>query len=127
MELLLKNKLKLASFLACVFLFYYCGNTAKEKKEIVNEAKVCKNDSAPVNPNGDSELSVLMRKMMVNAKALRASVVKDEVPTSVFPEEFLTIHTAKPTDSDTKKESFEGFAKSYLDNLKRCMHRLKQS
>lgn len=119
MVLLLKNKLKFASFLAGVFLFYYCSNTVNEKKETVNDTKVCKNNSAPVNPNGDSELSVLMRKMMVNAKAIRASVIKNEVPTSVFPEEFLTIHTAIPTDSSTKKESFEGFAKNYLSNLKK--------
>ena len=35
-----------------------------------------------------------------------------------FPEEFLKIHTAKPTDSETKKASFEGFASNYVMSLK---------
>lgn len=119
MELLLKNKLKLICFLACVFLFYYCSNTAKENKETASETKVCKNDSAPINPNGDSELSLLMRKMLANAKTLKESTIKEEIPTSVFPEEFLSIHTAKPTDSETKKESFDGFAKNYINSLRK--------
>lgn len=70
----------------------------------------------PLNPNGDSELSVLMREMMSSSQNLREMVSKGELPKE-FPEAFLKIHTAKPTDSETKKASYEGHANNYIFNL----------
>jgi len=73
-------------------------------------------DSSDVNPNGSSELSVLMRKMYDHAAAARPRVLAKETGIS-FPEEFLSIYTAKPTDAMTKNASFDPFADQYLYSL----------
>lgn len=69
-----------------------------------------------MNPNGDSELALLMRDMMHSSENMKAMIKEGKLP-DTFPEAFMKIHTAKPTDSDTKKASFDAFADNYLNNL----------
>ncbi|MCW3083157.1 MAG: hypothetical protein JWP12_523 [Bacteroidetes bacterium] len=69
-----------------------------------------------MNPNGDSELALLMRDMMHSSENMKAMIREGKLP-DTFPEAFMKIHTAKPTDSDTKKASFDAFADNYLNNL----------
>ena len=90
----------------------------KQEDKIIREkvdSTSCKKE-APLNQNGDSELSVLMRKMLHTSENLKDMIKKGSIPEK-FPEEFLKIHTAKPTDSETKKASFNGFANNYITNL----------
>ncbi len=69
-----------------------------------------------MNPNGSSELSLLMRKMYDHAAAARKNVLAKKLGNN-FPKEFLSIYTAKPTDSTTKNPSFDPFATGYLQSL----------
>jgi hypothetical protein len=116
MVLSLKNKYFTISFLLLgVLLLANCdgGGKKTDEKAVADSVASCEK---PLNPNGDSELAVLMREMMGSASNLKEMIMKGQLPEK-FPEEFLKIHTAKPTDSETKKESFEGFANNYITNL----------
>ncbi|MGE0637126.1 MAG: hypothetical protein AB7G44_11790 [Bacteroidia bacterium] len=78
----------------------------------------CKNSSdKPLNPNGDSELALLMRMMNDSTASVKELVEQGKLPEK-FPEAFLKIHTAKPTDPTVKTEEFETFADSYVEGLK---------
>jgi cytochrome c556 len=113
----LKNKKSVLFFLSLFVLFLVnCSGEAEKKEKEKAKADSIASCTKPVNPNGDSELAVLMREMMNSASSMREMIKQGSVPQK-FPEEFLKIHTARPTDSDTKKESFEGFANNYISNL----------
>jgi cytochrome c556 len=118
MALSLKNKFfVVSSLLLFIFSFVQCSTSTENKT-----AEKVKNDSSAsctsksVNPNGSSELSLLMRKMLHTSESLKEMIKEGNLPKE-FPEEFLKIHTAKPTDSETKKASFDGYAENYLSNL----------
>lgn len=114
--LYLRNKYTVLSVLLCLVLsLANCSDNAGKQTEAAKADSIA-SCTKPVNPNGDSELAVLMREMMSSASNLREMVKQGKLPEK-FPEEFLKIHTAKPTDSDTKKASFEGFADNYISNL----------
>ena len=72
-------------------------------------------DTTDVNPNGSSELSLMMREMYIHTAEARKAL--DENKVAPYPETFLTIKTAKPTDEDTKKEYYNTFADLYLQVL----------
>lgn len=117
MVLSLKNKfLVIVSLLFFVLLLAKCSgkNEKTTAEETKNDSTSC--SAKPLNPNGDSELALLMRKMLHSSENLKEMIKQGNLPKE-FPEEFLKIHTAKPTDSETKKRSFEGFANNYLSNL----------
>lgn len=105
----------LAALFCFVLLLADCSEHAGKQSETA-KADSLASCTKPVNPNGDSELAVLMREMMSSAGNLKEMVKQGNLPEK-FPEEFLKIHTAKPTDSDTKKASFDGFANNYISNL----------
>ncbi|HEX8515203.1 MAG TPA: hypothetical protein VF868_03315 [Bacteroidia bacterium] len=90
------------------------GNHNKDAAKAKTDSTA--NCAKPLNPNGDSELAMLMREMMSSASTLKEMIKQGTLPKE-FPEEFLKIHTAQPTDSETKKASFEGFADNYISNL----------
>lgn len=113
----LRNKYTVLTALFCVVLFLAdCSDNAKNQSEEKAKKDSLASCTKPVNPNGDSELAVLMREMMSSAGNLKEMIKQGNLPDK-FPEEFLKIHTAKPTDSDTKKASFDGFADNYISNL----------
>ncbi len=117
MELSLKNKFPLV-IVSGLFIFFLakCGEP-KDK----NQTETVKTDSTScvkksVNPNGDSELALLMREMRANAENLKKQIKKGEI-TDKFPEAFSKIQTATPTDADTKHDSYNAFARNYIFNL----------
>lgn len=116
MALSLKNKISVCTTALLALLLFNCSRNEEVKKEVVKtDTATCKKPS--VNPNGDSELALLMREMLHNSESLKEMIKNGNLPDK-FPEAFLKIHTAKPTDSETKKESFNAFADNYLSNLK---------
>jgi cytochrome c556 len=116
MVLSLKNKiLTIVSLLAFVFLLENCSENKTKKTEEVKSDSIA-SCVKPLNPNGDSELALLMREMMSSASNMRELIKQGNLPKE-FPAAFLKIHTAKPTDSDTKKASFDNFANNYISNL----------
>lgn len=69
------------------------------------------------NPNGSSELSLLMRKMEKQLVDARAAVLNGKYKGS-YPKEFDKIYTAKPTDNETKMPSYDVFANVYISAVK---------
>jgi len=116
MERYLKNKLSVTLFL--IFTVFFLMECSISEKKTDDKAKKNSSECAtkPLNPNGDSELALLMRDMMASSQSLKEKIKQGNLPDK-FPEEFLKIHTALPTDSETKKESFDGFANNYISNL----------
>lgn len=119
------NKLLvILSLLSVILLIAQCSGSEKQPAT-ATEAPAGSCTPEPINPNGDSELALLMREMMNSSKSLKEQIEQGKLPEN-FPKEFLKIRTAKPTDSDTKKESFDDFAASYLDNLQSLYHSPKE-
>ncbi|MEP7265763.1 MAG: hypothetical protein ABI772_14760 [Bacteroidota bacterium] len=87
-----------------IVLIWSCTNNKKES---------CSND---LNPNGDSELALLMRDMTAHLESEKKLVESGAEP-SHLPEEFDKILTATPSDSKQRGEHFQDFAKMYLDAL----------
>ena len=112
----LKSKLIVLSTLFLLVLYTNCTEDTSAKKSQAIDSTAC-SETPQLNPNGDSELAILMRKMMLRSESLKEMVKKGTLPKE-FPEEFIKIHTAQPTDSETKKASFDGFATNYLSNMK---------
>lgn len=90
-------------FAAALIIAAACNNTTNCEK--------------PLNPNGDSELALLMRLMNDSTAALKKQILDGKMPEK-FPEAFLKIHTATPTDPNIKNEEFDAFATSYTEGLK---------
>jgi hypothetical protein len=76
---------------------------------------VAKADTTDINPNGSSELSLLMREMYNHlAEARKGLEIKKQVS---YPKSFLTLTTAQATDEHTKNEYYNTFADLYLQSL----------
>lgn len=84
-----------------------CNKTAEQKKQ----------DKLPVNPNGDSELAIVMRTMMESGKTMKEEIESNKT-LSKYPAEILSITTAKPTDGMIDDRNvFNGLANFYLATL----------
>lgn len=118
MALSLKSKtVFFATAVLTVFLLACQSNAGSKDAAAIEDSLKCQKPLPVRNPNGESELSTLMRKMQSNLETLRGQVERGEVPKE-FPEEFKNIYTAKPTDNETKKLTFNVFADNYLENLR---------
>jgi hypothetical protein len=81
------------------------GKTGEEKKK------------APVNPNGDSELAIVMRTMMESGKTMKTEI-EGHQSISKYPVEIKTITTAKETEGMIEDRNvFNGLANFYLATL----------
>ncbi len=89
---------------------------------IIVLAVACQQDEArkktkhPVNPNGDSELALLMRDMFEESDSLKQLVLEGKALSGL--QRFEEIHSAIPTDPDVTGPVFEGFANSYIESVK---------
>lgn len=71
---------------------------------------------APLNPNGDSELALLMREMEADAKRMKLQVKNGELPEVL--KKFAEIHTAEPTEEGkTDGAEYQVYAQSYLQTI----------
>jgi len=77
---------------------------------------------APINPNGDSELALLMRAMFTDGINMKEQVKEGKVPESVL--EYEKIHTAAATEPE-KAASAE--YKAYSDQFLSIVKKLKTS
>ena len=91
-----------ATVLLCAIALQSCDSGKKAE---------CKK---PINPNGDSELALLMREM-----ASTTELWKDEVRDGELASELdvSTIKTATPTDSTVSGATFNGFADAYTASI----------
>lgn len=66
-----------------------------------------------INPNGDSELSALMRAMQSDLRAARDAVLRGKAPQPML-ERHARIRCTWPTNPDIRTGEFDALAQSYL-------------
>jgi hypothetical protein len=114
--MVLSSKIKIyVALAALVLLMVRCSQSStKSDQTAMNDSIQCA--TKPLNPNGDSELALLMRDMNKSTSSFK-ELIKDGKLPEKFPEAFLKIHTAKHTDATTKTPVFDGFANNYINQL----------
>jgi hypothetical protein len=117
MVLFLKNRFKIViSLLLITVLFSQCQESKNEKVEVSKNSPSC-SIKKPLNPNGDSELALLMREMYDTSASIKTTIINGESPSN-FPQSFNKIQSAKATDPSVKNETFKVLAEEYLKGLK---------
>lgn len=91
------------------------GKNPGESVPIGDSGASCKSKS--LNPNGDSELAILMREMAAITDSLKSDMEHHREIRSM-PENLSTILTAKKTDETIDKNIFTPLAQDYLDRVK---------
>lgn len=74
-------------------------------------------DTSQRNPNGSSELALLMREMQSYTHRAKAHLNTDTVP-ETYPQAFDKLHSATVTPGISKNEFFNTFADVYLKSVK---------
>lgn len=88
--------------------------TAPEQSATPPAIKIVK---APINPNGDSELALLMRAMYEDAAQMKAAIDRGETPKpSLDHEALLTAAATEPEKAASP--TYQVHARSYLQALK---------
>jgi hypothetical protein len=82
-----------------------CSHDAKEQAK-----------KPSLNPNGDSELALLMRDMFTESDSLKQLVLDGKQLSGL--KKYQEIHSAVPTDPDASGPMFEAFATSYIESIK---------
>jgi len=70
----------------------------------------------PINPNGDSELALLMRDMFEESDSLKQLVISGKELSGL--KKYQDIHSAIPTDPTVTGPIFEAFAEAYIESIK---------
>lgn len=102
------------------FFLWSCSNNDLQesginKMESDSSAKVCLIPDS-INPNGTSELAILMRQMTDHAEKIKIKIEQGE-PLDSFPQSQRKIHAAVPTDSAVHTTVFSSLATHYLSSL----------
>jgi hypothetical protein len=96
-------------FTLIVMIIISCGKATSKENE--------KDKKKPLNPNGDSELAIVMRTMMESGKTMKQEIETGK-PISKYPQEIKTITTAKPTEGMIEDRNvFNGLANYYVATL----------
>jgi len=74
------------------------------------------NTVAPLNPNGDSELALLMREMEKHWKGTKKQLEEGQAIKDL--PDFSNILSATPTDESMSMDDLHGFATTYLQQIK---------
>lgn len=103
------NKLALFCCIGFVLLYISSGcNSADAPESTPDEKQVI------FNPNGDSELALLMRKMHDDLAAIKPKLKAGEYEPALFPEYLTELKTATPTNPEVSGDLFNAFADAYL-------------
>ncbi|QTN38945.1 hypothetical protein HZ996_07265 [Cryomorphaceae bacterium] len=94
---------------------FFLSCTSGEKEQSNTDASVKKEI---VNPNGDSELALLMRQMFDESMAAK-NLILDGQPAPDFSDQFVTIHTAQETDSTVRTVEFKALSEVFLTQVER--------
>jgi hypothetical protein len=106
-------KIKLIPIFFGIFslLLIACNSNSTEEQCESKEVEV-----SPINPNGDSELALLMRKMYNDADSIKKLITNNEGNiTKEYIAELERIHTAIPTDANVKTPEFEAYTKLMIE------------
>ncbi|MDQ3110279.1 MAG: hypothetical protein M3R17_10320 [Bacteroidota bacterium] len=74
----------------------------------------CKTNS--INPNGDSELAILMREFAAYSDSVKQDLLNNRTPRPQ-PENLSHILSAKKTDQNIDKEVYDPLARAYIANV----------
>lgn len=74
-------------------------------------------DTIDVNPNGSSELSLLMRDMQKYTNQAKADLKAGKSP-APFPAAFNKLFTAKISENNTKSDFYNQFGELYISSVK---------
>ena len=74
-------------------------------------------DTTYANPNGSSELALLMREMQAYSNQAKEDIAAGKKPAK-YPAKFDKIHTAKISDSMSKSDYYNSFADLYIMSVK---------
>ena len=108
-------------YLLIVCCIISCSNTTKECEE------------KPLNPNGDSELAVVMRNLYLNTLDIKKEIIKhpnssinhilQKETIEKFTKNYLAINTAKPTEKDLRKNGiYNGYADLYINSVENFLN-----
>ena len=108
----MKNSLKIITCL--LLLFALAVSCSEEKKDYSNiENRIQK----PINPNGDSELALLMRAMFEEALQIKQQIANGEpINLNINHEKILTAHATEPEKAASAE--YKAFANVYLQTIK---------
>ena len=73
-----------------------------------------------INPNGSSELALLMETMFEKSKTWKDNIEKGE-DLGAYPKEFDNLKTATPTRENVKNETFDPFADDFIRRTKELL------
>lgn len=100
----------IALFIFSLIIFISCNGSGEgEQKDSAKTACTTK----PLNPNGDSELALLMRAMAAFTDSTKQDLLNNR-SIDPKPENFKTILTAKKTDESIDNSVFAPLASNYL-------------
>ena len=100
-------------------LFFACNSEEAQVEESCEVETV-------VNPNGDSELALLMRQMYLDADSIKQLIVSNEGTISdEFIAELQQVHAAIPTDSTVKTPEFKAFNDLLINQAKALQENTK--
>lgn len=84
-----------------------------DEKKATDSAAACKTS---LNPNGDSELALLMRELAAFTDSVKQDLLNHREP-RLKPADLSTILTAKKTDENIDKNIYDPFARSYIASV----------
>ena len=114
----MKNRSFVYLLLGCLMVpfFIACSDDEGQKETKVPKAECNK---SPVNPNGDSELALLMRKMVADVDSLKQQIATGEGNISdELIAELERVHTAVPTDPKVKTDEFKAYNELLVNEAK---------
>ncbi len=100
------------SYLLIVLLIAMYANDGFGQKATATEASSNENTVKPLNPNGDSELALLMRSMYDDGMAMKLAIKNGDAPLSHI--DISKLYTSEPTvtgKADTPE--YQAFALAY--------------
>ena len=108
----MQNILKIITSL--FFLFTLAVSCSEEEKDCSN---VDNRIQQPINPNGDSELALLMRAMFDEAEQIKQQIANGEpIKLNINHEKILTAHATEPKKAASAE--YQAFANVYLQTIK---------
>lgn len=113
----MKKAIYIGAFIFVYFMVLQACSEAAQKeptKEITKEKKEVKKS---LNPNGDSELALLMREMFKDAKRIKKQIEKGEIVTAKFDHgKILSAHATEPEKAASK--AYKTWGAAYLSGVK---------
>lgn len=108
----MKKRLKIVASILVIFMIAVsCAEGKKESSSSENQVQ------QPINPNGDSELALLMRDMFDEAQLIKEQIAKGEpIEIKLDHEKILTAHATEPEKAASPE--YKAFADLYLKSIK---------